>query len=117
MLEHQRAVWTMSSTASSSYNLAMQELTGNSYTTSEQHKELSISRVNRDEADRDKVAAKLDSFTPFSDDTSLRNIVTGVNANEDVNVHEMFTIGNDVVSWMVTLFSHIHTKGVQRSGH
>ena len=117
MLEHQRAVWTMSSTASSSYNLAMQELTGNIYTTSEQHKDLSTSRVNRDDADHDKVAANLDSFTPFSDDTSSCNIVIGVNANDYVDAHDMFTIGNDIVRWMVTLFSHIHTKGVQRSGH
>ena len=81
MSEHQRAVWTMSSTVSSSYNLAMQELTANNYTTGEQHKELSTSTVSRDEVDLEKVAAKLDSFTPFSDDKSLRNIITGVNAN------------------------------------
>ena len=46
MSEHQRAVWTMSATVSSAYNLAMEELTGKRYTTSEQHKELSTSRVN-----------------------------------------------------------------------
>jgi len=52
MSEHQRTVWAMSSTVSSAYNLAMQELTARSYTTGEQHKELSASRVSRDEADR-----------------------------------------------------------------
>jgi len=52
MSEHQRTVWAMSSTVSSAYNLAMQELTTRSYTTGEQHKELSTSRVSRDEADR-----------------------------------------------------------------
>lgn len=45
----------------------MQELTANIYT-SEQHKESSTSRVVRDETDLEKVAAKLDSVTPFSDD-------------------------------------------------
>ena len=107
----------MSSTASSSYNLIIDYVTWYIYTTSEQHKDLSTSRVNRDDADRDKVAANLDSFTPFSDDTSSCNIVIGVNANDYVDAHDMFTIGNDIVRWMVTLFSHIHTKGVQRSGH
>ena len=52
MSEHQRTVRAMSSTVSSAYNLAMQELTARSYTTGEQHKELSASRVSRDEADR-----------------------------------------------------------------
>ena len=71
MSEHQRAIWTISSTVSSSYNHAMQELSTNSYITGEQHKELSTSRVSRDEADLVTVATKLDIFTPFSDDKSL----------------------------------------------
>ena len=71
---------------SSSYNLAMQELTTNSSITGEQHKELSTSRVSRDEADRVTVATKLDRFTPFSDDKSLCHIVTRVTANDSVNV-------------------------------
>ncbi|KAI3379074.1 hypothetical protein SNEBB_002215 [Seison nebaliae] len=112
MSEHQRAVWTMSATVSSAYNLAMEELTAKSYTTSEQHKELSTSRVNRDETDLQKTAAKLDSFTPFSEDKSLRNIITGVTANEDVNVHDLFTIGNDVVGKMDghSVFTYSHKR-------
>ena len=69
--EHQRASWTMSSTVSSSYNLALQELTTNRYTTGEQHKELSTSRVSRDEVYLVTVATKLDRFTLFSDDESM----------------------------------------------
>ena len=99
MSEHQRAVWTMSSTVSSAYNLAMQEITARTYTTGEQHKS-SASRVSRDEADLSKVAEKLDSFKPFSADESLRNIITGTNANKDVNVHELFEIGKDIVQKM-----------------
>ena len=109
MSEHQRAIWTMSSTVSSSYNLE-QELTANSYTTGEQHNELSTSRVSRDEADLVKVAAKPGSFTAFSDDESLRHMTTRVTANEIINVHELFTIANDVVKNMdshsVFLYSH-----------
>ena len=51
MSEHQRTVWAMSSPVSSFYNLAMQDLTERSYVTSEQHKELSASRLKRDEID------------------------------------------------------------------
>ena len=54
----------------------------------------------------------MDSFTPFSEDKSLRNIITGVTANEDVNVHDLFTIGNDVVGKMDghSVFTYSHTK-------
>ena len=38
----------------------MQELTTNNYTTGEQHKELSTSRVSKDKADLVTVATKLD---------------------------------------------------------
>ena len=79
----------MSSTVSSLYNLAMQDLTERNYVTSEQHKELSPSRLKRDEMDLGKVAEKLDSVTPFSTDESLRNIITGINANEGVNVQDL----------------------------
>ena len=78
MAEHQRAIWTMSSTVSSSYNVAMQELTTNNYITGEQHKALSTSRVSRDEADLVTVATKLDRFTLFTDDKSLCYIITGL---------------------------------------
>ncbi|KAG1681449.1 hypothetical protein GQR58_011839 [Nymphon striatum] len=112
MSEHQRAVWTLSSTISSSYNLAMQELTSSSYSTSKQHKELTTSRVSRDEVDRGKVAEKLDSFTPFSDDKSLRNIITGVTAKEDVNVHDLFKVGSDIVKKMDdhSAYSYSHKR-------
>jgi len=87
----------MSSTVSSAYNFTMQELTTRSYTTSEQHEELSASRLRRNETDLGKVAEKLDSFTPFSSDESLRNIITAINVNEDVNVQDLFEIGKDIV--------------------
>ena len=61
MSERQRTVWDMSSTVSSLYNLAMQDLTERSYVTSEQHKELSASRLKRDEIDLGKVAEKLNT--------------------------------------------------------
>ena len=119
MSEHQITVWAMSSTVSSTYNLAMQELTTRSYTTSEQHKELSASQVSRDKADLGKVAEKLACFSPFSTDESLRNIITGINANKDVNVQDLFKIGRDIVRKMDghSVFSYSHKRNLKVKTH
>jgi len=76
---------------------------------------LSASRVSRDEADLSKVAEKLDSFTPFSDDESLRNIITGINVNEDDNVRDLLEIGRDIVQKMdgQSVFSYSHKKSLK----
>jgi hypothetical protein len=60
--------------------------------------------TSRDEADLVKDSAKLDSFTPFLDDKSLRHIITAVTANKIAKEHDLFTI--------VTPLSRIRTKGV-----
>lgn len=51
MTEKQRALWTMSMPITSEYNIAMQEFTNLSYTTSEQHKDLTNARMKSDAAD------------------------------------------------------------------
>ena len=96
------------------YNLAMQDLTERNYVTSEQHKELSASWLKRDEIDLGKVAEKLDSVIPFSTVESLRNITTGINANEGVNVRDLFEIGRDVVQEMdgQSVFSYSHKRSL-----
>jgi len=100
MSEHQRALWTMSVPVSASYSEAMQGFTQHRFVTSEQHKEVTASRMRRDHADLEKIADKFQAFSPFSDDASLRNIIIGLNANEDVNVHNLFTIGEQTVAKM-----------------
>lgn len=115
MFEHQRTVWAILSTVSSAYNFTMQELTPRSYATSIQHKELSASQVRRDETDLGKVAEQLDSFKPFSGDESLHNIITGINANEDVNVQDLFKIGKDIVQKMdgQSVLSYSHKRSLK----
>ena len=108
MSEHQRAVWTMSSISASSYNLAMQEMAAVHYTAREQHKELSSPRMTRDASDIQKIMEKLTTFSPFNQEPSLRNIITGVNATECVNVHELFTVGE---RWKNNQSLNINTKG------
>ena len=87
MSPEQIALWTMSIPISAEYNVAMQEFTTLSYSTSEQHKELTESMMRRVLADLEKISSKLVGCSPFSPDPSLRNIVNGVVAEEFVNVH------------------------------
>ena len=44
-----------------------------------------------------KLKNKLQTYSPFSDDSPLRNIVTGVAAREDVNIHDIESIGQRLV--------------------
>ena len=100
MTEHQRAVWLMSAPISPAYNYAMQNFNNKIYTTSEQHKGATASRIQRDTADLEKNYTKLEQYSPFSEDASLRNIITGINAADDVNVQDLFIVGREVVKQM-----------------
>ena len=97
MNEEQRALWTMSLPITSEYNIAMQDFTNLSYTTSEQHKDATEGRMSRDTSDLLKIKSKLITSTPFSQDPSLRNIINGVVATEDVNVHEAESVGRKII--------------------
>lgn len=55
MSEHQKAIWTMSSPVSSSYNYAMQDFCEMQYTTSEQQREATTVRIIRDKDDLTKL--------------------------------------------------------------
>ena len=101
MSEEQRSLWTMSVPITSEYNNAMQEFNHVSYTTSEQHKESTGSRISRDLFDLSKIRSKLDVNTPFSPDPSLRNVVNGVVATEDVNVHLYESVGMKIIEKMI----------------
>src|SRR6218665_100412 len=85
LFDEQRALWTMSTPISAQYKAAMQEFTNMSYCTSEQHKDLTQARMNKDLVDLEKINSKLMVCSPFSPDPSLRNIVNDVVAQEFVN--------------------------------
>ena len=93
MTEHQRTVWTMSAPIFSAYNYAMQDFNNSVYKTSEQHKEATASRMEKNSKDKVKLSSKLEQYYPFSEKTTLRNIIRETNADEDVNIHDLFTIG------------------------
>jgi len=101
LFDEQRALWTMSTPISAQYYAAMQEFTNLSYCTSEQHKDLTQARMNRDLVDLEKINSKLMGCSPFSPDPSLRNIVNGVVAQEFVNVHEYEEVGRVIMDNMI----------------
>ena len=101
MEEVQRGRWTLSLSLVSEYNQYMEEFTGLAYSTSEQHTDTSSTKMNRDHEDTEKVLAFLKDFYPYSyTDDSLHNIVSGVEADDNVNVHEMRSIGQKIVNDM-----------------
>ena len=101
MTEEMRALWTMSSPITAEYSEMMQDLTDLMYASNEQHRESTQSRIKRDFLDLEKIKEKLSTCTPFSADPSLRNIVTGVVAKEDVNVHQFENVGSKITEKMV----------------
>ncbi|KAK3848948.1 hypothetical protein Pcinc_044279 [Petrolisthes cinctipes] len=95
------SLWTMSITITSEYNNDMQEFSGLTYTTSELHRESTEARMKRIHFDLEKIKEKLSTCMPFSPEPSLRNIITGLVAKENVNVHEFETVGNEIIDKMV----------------
>lgn len=98
--ESQRALWLLSMPVCAEYNNAMQDLTGTTYSTSDQHKESSPSRIARDQKDIKSLLEFLADRNPFLSDTSLRNIETGEIAVEKVNADKALDIGQSIIASM-----------------
>ena len=79
---------------------------------SEQHKEATNSRMERDSIDFSNRSKTLLEHSPFTGESELRNIVTGINADDDVNVQNLFEIGNAVVKEMEgqAIFSYSYSR-------
>ncbi|KAK3728716.1 hypothetical protein QZH41_001096 [Actinostola sp. cb2023] len=101
MTERQRLTWLLSMPACAETNCAMQELTGVQYNSSEQNKDMTKSRQKRDMDDAIVILKTLvDGKTPFAPDPVLKNIMTGVNAEESVDVDEARAKGEKILSSM-----------------
>ena len=101
MTEEIRTIWTMSSCVTSVYNNAMQEFAEKLFTSSEQHKESTNSRIQRNEIDKEKLLRELHLYNPFSGDCNLRNVVIGVVASENMNVHKYEQKGQEIINKMI----------------
>ncbi|CAG2215124.1 unnamed protein product [Mytilus edulis] len=82
------------------YNSAMQDLTGVGYCTSDQHKEATRARTERDMVDTLAILEYLTERNTFTNDVSLRNIETGVEAEPDVNDDKAESTGNKTLELM-----------------
>lgn len=97
MTEIQRLVWLMSMPSCAEVNDAMQECTGVNYLTSEQHKDTTKARIIRDFKDEQEIISFLSQNNPFSKDTSLRSIASGVLAEAKVNVDKTKEVGDHII--------------------
>ena len=79
----------------------MQDFTGVQYFTSDQHKEMGKSRQICDTNDTEKVGNYLGERNPLhNEDSSLRNIATGVTTTKEVNVCDVKQIGQRILNSM-----------------
>lgn len=101
MTETQRLVWVMSSPVCAEVNNALQEFTGVNYTTSDQHKDLSHSRLSKDLTDTRAMVAFLNERNPFeAGENSLHSIATGIVAKANVNIDDAKGVGDKILSKM-----------------
>lgn len=98
--ETQRNIWLLSMPDCAAINCSMQQFTGTEYISSEQHKELSTSRLSRDEKDLQTLSSHFENHNPFTGDLSLRNLTNGSIAEDTVNVDNAHQIGMDILKTM-----------------
>ena len=100
MTEQQRLIWLLSMPVCAEINRAMLDLTGVSYSTGEQNKDISESRKNRDMKDTKTLLNALAEQNKFTAQKGLRNIMNGVHANDTVNVDDAKDIGQGILMSM-----------------
>ena len=109
MSEVQRLVWLMSRPICLEINNTMQKFSSVSYSTSDQHKEATPARIERDLKDTKLLLSFLMERNPFSDDPTSRNIATGVTAVDAVNAEIAKTVGTEIVDSMMGEHVTTHT--------
>ena len=109
MTEDMRNLWTLYAPVTSEYNIAMQDFTNLTYTTSPQHKDSTEARIKRDASDLEKIRIKLAACSPFTSDPALRTFVNGIVAGPDVNVHDFESVGNKIIEDIIRKSAFIYT--------
>ena len=102
MTETQRLLWVLSMPGCADMNESMQKLTGVSFETSDQHKDMTESRQARDVKDTIALISYLRDRDPFTQNTdSLLSIATGMTAQEGVNAEKARYIGESIMTSMI----------------
>ena len=101
MNESQRVTWLLSTPACVDINEALQKFTSVEFKTSDQHKDCSAARQQRDTDDTSKIIGYMDSKNPF-DITSptLHSLDTGIVAHKSVNVDHAAQVGKKILEKM-----------------
>jgi len=84
-------------------NKAMQELTGISHNSSKQNKDMTQARQAHDWKDTQTFLSYLHERSPFTSDTGLWSICTGVHAHSTVNIDRAKDVGNAILASSVTV--------------
>ena len=102
MDETKRGLWCLSQPVMCEINAAMQDYTGVGYETSEQHKDLSDTRIERDRDDITKLYNYLQEKCPYNykADNTLRSLDTGVEADPSVNADKTKEISELILKSM-----------------
>lgn len=98
--ETQRALWLKSMPNCAAINNAMQIFTDKAFETSEQHKEIGMTRQKRDIADTNILYEYLSERNIFANIPGLRNIVDGTVSSPNCNPFNAKNIGIDIVKKM-----------------
>lgn len=99
MTEQQLLIWLLSMEVFAETNRVMLDLTGVSYGTGEQNKDISESRKNRDMKDTQGLLNALTEHNLFTVQQGLRNM-NGVHTNDTVNVNDAKDIGQGILASM-----------------
>ena len=98
--EHRQLVWLLSMPICAETNRVMQSLSGVDFNSGKQNKDICKARMQRDLKDTVTVLTSLAEHSPFAEDPSLCNIMTGVNADSNVNVDAAAEVGTKVLESM-----------------
>ena len=109
MSENQRDIWVLSRPLCGQVANSMQNLTGVHQKTSEQNKDLSNARQEKDWNDMKKIKNYINDRNPFEMDENLVSISTGIHENSSVNVDEAKSKGLDIIKDMDGKSTQIYT--------
>ena len=100
MTELQRTIWTSAMPTLVLVNERMQNLTGLTELTVENHAEAISSRRARDLADIEKIVRYIEPLEPFRQDSELLSVVTGVRASSSVSEDDAKSVGETILKDM-----------------
>ncbi|KAH3779964.1 hypothetical protein DPMN_157773 [Dreissena polymorpha] len=110
MAEEMQTPWTLS--ASSEQNSAMQDLTDLTYTTIPKHKNVTEVCIKADFSDIGKMQTEITTCSPYTSNPILSNMVNGIVAGSDVNVHAVEAVGKTIIRYMIgkSVFAYKFTR-------